>query len=53
MRVQIAAPNGREAYRLAPQLVGLTFTTSAEPVVETAREALGQDPETKLAPGRD
>jgi hypothetical protein len=47
----------------APQFVGmngwrmdghrLSFTTSAQPPVETVREALGQDPETKLAPGGD
>jgi hypothetical protein len=29
----------------------LTFTTSSQPVVQTVREALGEDPETKLAPG--
>ena len=48
---------------LPPQFVGmngwrmdayrLTFTTSARPSVQTVREALGQDPETKLAPGGD
>ncbi|HXA38508.1 MAG TPA: hypothetical protein VNW53_05870 [Phenylobacterium sp.] len=30
--------------------VRLTFTASAEPVVATVREALGEDPETRLTP---
>ncbi|THD65137.1 MAG: hypothetical protein E8A12_07605 [Phenylobacterium sp.] len=29
----------------------LTFTTSSQPMVQTVREALGEDSETKLAPG--
>ena len=29
----------------------LSFATSAKPAVATVREALAEDPETKLAPG--